>query len=194
MNFRLSVLCVLALMLSHAHAFAGTSEANAKLVSAIDQVVAVADRSKSTSDLAKNVRPVLEKALSFPAMTRRAVGPGWRQFTEAQKNEAVNLFTTLIIRTYSEKFTIGERPEVTYKAASEPAPGRVEIPTTLLYKGSRYEVVYRLEAAEGWKITDIVVEGVSFVANYRTQFDVQFKSGGAEAVLAALRKSVKELE
>lgn len=194
MNFRLSVLCVLAVMLSHAHAFAGTSEANAKLVSAIDQVVAVADRSKSTSDLAKNVRPVLEKALSFPAMTRRAVGPGWRQFTEAQKNEAVNLFTTLIIRTYSEKFTIGERPEVTYKAASEPAPGRVEIPTTLLYKGSRYEVVYRLEAAEGWKITDIVVEGVSFVANYRTQFDVQFKSGGAEAVLAALRKSVKELE
>lgn len=194
MNFRLSALCVLAVMLSHAHSFAGTSEANAKLVSAIDQVVAVAGRSKSTSDLAKNVRPVLEKALSFPAMTRRAVGPGWRQFNEAQKNEAVNLFTTLIIRTYSEKFTIGERPEVTYKTASEPAPGRVEIPTTLLYKGSRYEVVYRLEAAEGWKITDIVVEGVSFVANYRTQFDVQFKSGGAEAVLAALRKSVKELE
>ena len=194
MNFRLPVLCVLAIMLSHVHALAGMSEANAKLVSAIDQVVAVAGRSKSTSDLAKNVRPVLEKALSFPAMTRRAVGPGWRQFNEAQKNEAISLFTTLVIRTYSEKFTIGERPEVTYKAASEPAPGRVEIPTTLLYKGSRYEVVYRLEAAEGWKITDIVVEGVSFVANYRTQFDAQFKSGGAEAVLAALRKSVKELE
>lgn len=193
MNIRLPVLWACALLLAPIPANAATDAAQAKLVAAIDQVVAAANRSKSTSELAKNVRPALEKALSFPAMTRRAVGPGWRQFNDAQKKEAISLFTTLIIRTYSEKFTIGERPEVTYKSPSEPAPGRVEIPTTLLYKGSRYEVLYRLEASEDWKITDIVVEGVSFVANYRTQFDAQFKSGGPEAVLAALRKSVKDL-
>jgi phospholipid transport system substrate-binding protein len=123
-------------------------------------------------------------------MTRRAVGPGWRQFTPAQQAKATGLFTTLIIRSYSAKFTPGEHPVITYKAATEPAPGRVEVPTSLLYEGSHYEVIYRLENAGSWRITDVVIEGVSLVANYRSQFDAQFKKGGADAVIAALTQSV----
>jgi phospholipid transport system substrate-binding protein len=133
---------------------------------------------------------VLQKHLSFEAMTRRAVGPGWRQFSRDQQQQATRLFTTLIIRTYSSKFTPGEHPEVQYKSATIPTPGRVEVPTTLLYQGSRYNVVYRLEESEGWRVTDVVIEGVSLVANYRSQFDVEFKKGGANAVVAALSQSV----
>ncbi len=60
----------------------------------------------------------------------------------------------------------------------------------VLYKGSKYEVIYRLEQSEDWRITDVVVEGVSFVGNYRSQFDAQFQKGGAAAVLAALTNAV----
>ena len=125
-------------------------------------------------------------------MTRRAVGPGWRQFTEAEQKDAIGFFTTLIIRTYSAKFTPGELPDVVYKAATETAPGRVEVATTTLYKGSRYEVIYRLEQPDGkgWRVTDVVIEGVSMIANYRGQLDAQFKSGGAGAVLGSLQKSI----
>jgi aspartate/methionine/tyrosine aminotransferase len=89
---------------------------------------------------------------------------------------------------------LGELPGVEYKTASSTAPNRVEIPTTSLYKGSRYDVIYRLEETDGapWRITDGVIEGVSMVANYRTQFDSQFKQGGADAVIAALNRSVSE--
>jgi phospholipid transport system substrate-binding protein len=125
-------------------------------------------------------------------MTRRAVGPGWRQFTPSQKNEATKLFTTLIIRTYSSKFTPGQNPEILYKKAATPAPGRVEIPTTLVYQGSKYGVTYRLEETESWKITDVIIEGVSLVANYRTQFDAEFKKGGAEAVISSLTQAVAQ--
>jgi phospholipid transport system substrate-binding protein len=59
-----------------------------------------------------------------------------------------------------------------------------------LYKGSKYNVIYRLEEIDGWRITDVVIEGVSMVGNYRTQFDAEFKQGGADAVLDALKKSV----
>ena len=123
-------------------------------------------------------------------MTRRAVGPGWRQFHAEQQKEAINLFSTLIIRTYSGKFTPGELPEITYKAATSPAPGRVEVSTTTSYRGSKYNVVYRLEEIDGWRITDVVIEGVSMVANYRTQFDAEFSQGGSTAILGALRKSI----
>jgi len=173
-------------------AFAGTEQAESRLKSAVDQVLAIADKAKSTKSLASDLRPVLVKSVSFDAMTRRAVGPGWRQFTDAQKKKATDLFTTLIIRTYSEKFTPGEHPVIDFKKASETAPGRVEIPTSLLYKGSRYTVIYRLEEPEGWRITDIVAEGVSLIANYRTQFDAEFKKGGADAVINALNRAVAE--
>jgi phospholipid transport system substrate-binding protein len=135
----------------------------------------------------------LEKYISFNAMTRRAVGPGWRQFTDDQQKRATQLFTTLLIRTYSKKLTPGEYPVIKFKTASTPAPGRVEIPTTLSYKGSQYNVTYRMEESEGWRITDVLIEGVSFVANYRTQFDAQFKRGGSTAVIDALSQSVANI-
>jgi phospholipid transport system substrate-binding protein len=51
-------------------------------------------------------------------------------------------------------------------------------------------VIYRQEEAEGWRITDVLIEGVSMVANYRSQFDAEFKSGGANSVINALKTSV----
>jgi phospholipid transport system substrate-binding protein len=178
------------LVLLHGTASASTADAEKRLQSAVNEVLAIADRSSNGSALAGSLRPVLEKYLSFESMTRRAVGPGWRQFTKDQQKEAAQLFTTLVIRNYSSKFTPGEHPAIKFKAASAPAPGRVEVPTTLLYQGSHYEVIYRMEEVAGWRITDVVIEGVSLIANYRAQFDAQFKNGGASAVIGALSQSV----
>jgi phospholipid transport system substrate-binding protein len=191
MNLRHLFPLVAAVALSHTAAMAApTSQAEATLHAAIDSVVPVAERATTTVGLADKLRPILVKYISFDAMTRRAIGPGWRQFTPAQQSDATRLFTTLVIRNYADKYTPGQHATTIYKAATTPAPGRVEIPTTMLYKGNRYSVIYRLEEAEGWKVTDIVAEGVSLVANYRAQFDSEFKKGGAAGVLSTLQRSV----
>jgi phospholipid transport system substrate-binding protein len=194
MNPRSLLLLILPFLLIQGTIRASTEEAENRLKASVEKVVAVAKSASDRKTLIAGVKPVLENILSFDAMTRRAVGPGWRQFTPEQQKEAIRLFTTLILRTYTAKFTPGELPGVEYKTASSPAPNRVEIPTTSLYKGSRYDVIYRLEETDGapWRITDVVIEGVSMVANYRTQFDSQFKQGGADAVIAALNRSVAE--
>ncbi len=189
MNLRRFVPLAFLILLS-GMAFASTDEAEMRLQSAINEVLKIANRSPNNSALAESLQPVLLKYMSFDVMTRRAIGPGWRQFSPDQQRKATQLFTTLVIRKYSSKFTLGEHPVVKFKTASTPAPGRVEVPTTLLYQGNQYSVIYRLEEAEGWRITDVVVEGVSFVANYRAQFDAQFKRGGSDAVIDALSESV----
>ncbi len=171
---------------------ASNEGAETRLKSSVDQVVTTSKQAKDRAVLIAKVKPVLENILDFQIMTRRAVGPGWREFNPAQQKEAIGLFTTLILRTYTAKFTPGEYPDVIYKTSSSPAPGRVEIPTTAEYKGSRYDVIYRMEDKGGWLITDVVIEGVSLVANYRSQFDAQFKQGGVDAVLNALHRSVDE--
>ena len=189
MNLRPFFFSLAALLLLHGTAAAAT-DAEQRLQKAVNDAIAIAEASPSNAALIEKIHPVLEKNMSFPAMTRRAIGPSWRQFTPAQQKEAIKLFTELIIRRYAGRFTIGEHPAVVYKAATSPAPGRVEVPTLLTYKGSRYEVLYRLEQAEGWRITDVVIEGVSFIANYRTQFDAQSQKGGPAAVLSALSSAV----
>ncbi len=174
---------------------ASTSDAENFLKKSIGEVVEIAKSSPNGTTLATGLRPLLLKTISFDAMTRRAVGPGWRQFTIEQQSKTIDLFTSLIIRSYSSRFTPGELPQITYKTAQSPAPGRVEVSTATIYKGGKYDVVYRLEQLEGkgWRITDVIIEGVSMVANYRTQLDAQFKSGGADAVVASLKKSNTDL-
>ena len=172
---------------------ASNEAAENRLKSSVDQVVAITKTSSTRDSLITAVKPVLEKILNFETMTRRSIGPGWRQFTPEQQSEATKLFTTLILRTYTAKFTPGECPAVEFKPSNATSPGRVEIHTTSIYKGSRYDVIYRMDEQNGaWSISDVVIEGVSLVANYRTQFDAEYKRGGADAVLNALRRSVSQ--
>ena len=169
---------------------ASTGDAENALRKAMDEVLAVTQKSKGGRAMADQLQPILVRHVSFESMTRRAVGPGWRQFTPEQQAEATKLFTKLIIRSYSEKFTPGQQPDIKFLKASSPGAGKVEIPTSTLYKGSRYTITYRLENRGKWLVTDILAEGVSFVANYRAQFDELVKKGGAVAVLDSLKQSV----
>ena len=185
--FRASIILLAALLPASA---SSTGDAEAALKKAVDEVLGVTLKSKGGRAMADQLQPILLRHVCFESMTRRAVGPGWRQFTPQQQAEATKLFTKLIIRSYSEKFTPGQQPEIKYLKATSPGAGKVEIPTSTLYKGSRYAITYRLEDRGQWRITDILAEGVSFVANYRAQFDELVKKGGAVAVLDSLKQSV----
>ena len=186
----------LIISLSCGNSFASTADAENFLIKSVGEIMEAAKKSSNTTELTFAVRPILVRTISFDAMTRRAVGPGWKQFDDTEQKETIGFFTTLIIRNYSSKFTPGELPDIEYKAAAETAPGRVEVATATLYQGSRYEIVYRLEQVDGkgWRVTDVVIEGVSMIANYRGQLDAQFKSGGAGAVLGTLIKSINSLK
>lgn len=169
---------------------AKAQDAEQTLRGAVDQVLAITQKSKGGRSMADQLQPVLLQHVSFEAMTRRAVGPGWRQFSPAQQQEATKLFTKLIIRSYSDKFTPGEQPQIKFLKGTSPGPGKAEIPTSVAYQGSRYTVTYRLENRDRWLVTDILAEGVSLVANYRAQFDVLVKKGGPVAVIDSLKQSV----
>jgi len=181
----LPALCALSLVRANAAA-----DAEKTLREGMDEVLAVANHSEGGRELADKLQPILERRICFESMTRRAIGPGWRQFSAAQQAEATKLFTKLIIRSYSNKFTPGEEPEVKYLKGTSPAQGKMEIPTTILYKGSRYSIVYRMENRGKWLVTDILAEGVSLIANYRAQFDELYKKGGVDAVMSSLKDSV----
>lgn len=172
-------------------------DAPTMLRTAVDEVLAIAyDGQNSTVPLAERVRPSLEKHFNFETITRRSVGPGWKQFTPEQQARAVTLFTDLVIRTYANRFEVGTRPGITYAAAITPDPARpavLELPTTIDYAGKNYSVVYRVEqAGDSWRVNDVNIEGVSMIANWRSQLAPINQRGGAAAVIEALEKNLAQ--
>lgn len=205
MNTRLLVSFASVLLLGSAaapRAFADSPAAVAvvapedMLKTAVDEVLSLAYDQASAESLAIRVRPLLEKNFNFEAVTRRAVGPGWRQFTAEQKTRAVSLFTDVVIRTYANKFEAGHRPGITYAKAIIPDPKRPELrelPTTIDYDGKKYSVLYRVElSGDRWRVSDVNIEGVSMIANWRSQLDPIFQREGAAGVIAALEKNLSQ--
>ncbi|MBV8226739.1 MAG: ABC transporter substrate-binding protein [Verrucomicrobia bacterium] len=155
----------------------------------VDEVLFIAYSSRSVETLPERVRPALEKCFAFDLVTRQAMGPGWRQFSSSDQHRVTELFGQLLIRTYSARVVGTQRPKITYGSPVSLAPDRCEIPTQVLTTTSNgpFAVSYRLvRLPVGWRVYDILIEGVSFVANYRAQFDEVIQRGGANAVIRTL--------
>lgn len=199
MNLRFSFSFASVAMLSAAsalHAQTPAVDEVTMLRTAVDEVMAVAYDTKATTPLAERAKPVLAKYFNFESITRRAIGPGWRQFTPEQRTRTIQLFSDLVIRTYANRFEPGDRPGIAYAKPVVLDPSRPtlrELPTTIEYAGKKYAVSYRVEQANGtWFIYDVNIEGVSMIANWRSQLDPIFQRGGANAVIESLEKNLSQ--
>lgn len=184
-----STLALLVFGLARLSAAAPADDPGTMLRGAIDEVLSIAYSGQGSGTLSARVRPSLEKCVAFDLVTRQAMGPGWRQFSATDQKRVTELFSELLIRTYSARVVGTQRPKIVYGAPAELGPDRREIPTRVIPSAGNepVAVVYRLiRLAAGWRIYDILIEGVSFVANYRAQFDEIIQKGGAPAVIRAL--------
>ncbi len=168
---------------------ASVDDPETMLRNSVEEVLSIAYSGHGNENLTARVRPSLEKCFAFDLVTRQAMGPGWRQFTPTDQKRVTNLFAELMIRTYSTRVVGTQRPKIVYGAPIELASDRREIPSRVTTSSSNepIAVVYRLiKLPAGWRIYDVLIEGVSFVANYRAQFDEIIQKGGAPAVIRVL--------
>ena len=159
------------------------------LRSSVDEVLSIAYSGRENQTLPARVRPALEKCFAFDLVTRQAMGPGWRQFSATDQKRAIDLFSELVIRTYSSRVVGTQRPKISYGAPVMAAADRCEIPTRVTGSSSNepISVVYRIiRLPAGWRIYDVLIEGVSFVSNYRAQFEELIQKGGAPLVIRTL--------
>jgi phospholipid transport system substrate-binding protein len=185
----------LSFVICHLSFAAAPADPATQLRSEIDQILSIAYSGQSSDTLANRARPLLEKDFSFELVTRQAIGPGWRQFSPAEQQKTTDLFSRLVIRIYAARVVGTQRPNITYGKAVTLAPNRCEIQTRVTSASSDkpFSVVYRLiDLPGGWRIYDVLIEGVSFVANYRAQFDDLVRRGGAAAVIKSLEAKLAE--
>ena len=139
----------------------------------------------------------------FTRMTRTAMGRYWKRANESQQSAIVDEFRTLLIRTYSVAVLNYSGQAIEYlpgkesvgkKSTGKESNGTsslvtVETIVTEADGGPRIPINYRLTETEGaWKVYDVVIDGVSLVANYRTSFSGQIRRGGIDGLISQLKQ------
>lgn len=156
-------------------AFAGAPAE--QIQGAIEKVVATLKDPNLKSPAKKQerldkLRQVIYPKFDFAEMAKRSLGSHWQKRSEAEQREFVKVFTELIENAYMENLEAynGEKVSITgEKQDKEYAEVNSKIATN---KGEEIAVNYRLLQSGGdWKIYDVVIENISLVSNYRSQFN-----------------------
>jgi phospholipid transport system substrate-binding protein len=140
------------------------------------------------------VDKVFDQVLDYRVLAESALGEHWADRTDAEKDEFTTLLSKLVRASYRKnlKKTVGY--DVAYKGTEQGKNGEVVRTVATSTKDAREEpmsidYVVRSQSA-GQRIIDVVTEGSSMVANYRSSFNRIMKKGGFPEVLKRMRKKV----
>jgi phospholipid transport system substrate-binding protein len=144
------------------------------------------DKKKERMD---RLREALAAVFDYEEMAKRALGPHWRQRTRAEQEEFVKLFRDFLERVYSDKIFLYGGEKVRFgREVMDNEFAQVES-TIIQPKGEQIAVVYKLRQVNGqWKVYDAVVENISIINNYRSQFDRVISSSSYEELVKRLRE------
>jgi phospholipid transport system substrate-binding protein len=125
----------------------------------------------------------------FTRMTQLAAGKYWRQATQEQKKALVAEFRNMLVRTYTKAFTMYKDQTIEVKPLKLAATDTETTVKTQIIKvgGQPTAVDYQMKkAADGWKVFDVVIEGVSMVTSYRGTFSSQIEQSGIDSLIKSL--------
>ena len=141
----------------------------------------------------KQLREIVNKRFDFAEMAKRSLGPEWNRRTPEEKKEFVSLFSDLLENTYIRKIERYEHEKVIYtgeRVEGSYAAVRTKVVTD---QGVEIPVEYRIfKKGTKWEVYDIIIEGVSLVNNYRSQFSSIINSDTYAGLVKKLKEKVKK--
>jgi phospholipid transport system substrate-binding protein len=165
---------------------------------ATDQVLQVVQDGQLAAPVSQDqrrfeVQRIADRLFDFQEMSRRALALHWRERTPQEQAEFVAVFKQLLGRAYIGRLENYTGEQVVYLSEhvdGEFATVRSKIVTG---RGSEIPVDYRLhQVGARWVVYDVAVSGVSFVANYRGQFDKIIRSSSYQALIRDLKSKYAE--
>ncbi len=162
----------------------------------VDEVINILNnqelkKPEKRKERSSKIREVVNKRFDFAEMAKRSLGIYWRQRTPEEQKEFVTLFSDLLEDTYIRKIERYEREKVTY--VGESSEGSYATVKTLIITAKEVEIPvnYKIfKSGPKWEVYDIIVEGVSLVNNYRTQFYQIIRSGSYDDLVKKLKAKV----
>ncbi len=183
---------LLGFLIAASAAFALTPTETVK--SRVDQALqSLGQAPATTPDAAQSRRAEIRRAadslFDFPEMARRALGRHWADRTPTEREEFVRLFTDLIAHSYIGKIDRYAGEAIAYtgeRVDGDEASVRSQVVTA---NGSQIPIEYRLHRVnDNWSAYDVLIENVSLVGTYRSQFDRIIKAESFAQLVRRLRQ------
>ena len=188
MQYLFSIL--LCLLLSATPSLAeGPAEARELVVTKIDAVMMLLqDESLDKAGRDVQIVALVAPIFDYPTMARLSLGKKhWPQLNPEEKASFSDLFIDRLQQSFLEKLDIYTDEKVLYGELLKKGK-KVHVPTTLVSKDSRIEMLYKMyRTAEGWKVYDLEISGVSVIQTYRSQFDGVLSDGTIDDLLEKLK-------
>jgi phospholipid transport system substrate-binding protein len=150
-----------------------------------DKQLAAGDRQRAIKLAEQKVLPHVD----FEEATRLAVGRSWAKATPEQKKKLTQEFRNMLVRTYSNAIQPYEGQQMkVMPVRMKPGDTEVTVQNQFMRGGAQpVKIDYSMRKTDaGWKIYDIVVEGVSLVLTYRSEFDAVVKQEGIDGLIKRL--------
>jgi phospholipid transport system substrate-binding protein len=133
------------------------------------------------------VNEVILPNVDFDAMSKLVLAKNWRSANDDQRKRFVEEFKGMLVRTYTNSLTdYAGNTEILYLKSVDKKEGKyVTVYTEIVQSGKpNIPVDYSLrQTSEGYKIYDVVIEGLSLVKNYRTSFSKQISETSLDALI-----------
>jgi phospholipid transport system substrate-binding protein len=137
----------------------------------------------------KEIVEIVTPMFNFSLMSRLTLSKKhWPSLTQNQKKKFITLFTKRLKDSYLDKMLLYSDEKIKYNAPVQ-IKKKVHIPTILISKGNKINMLYKLyKSKQGWKIYDLEIQGVSLISTYRSQFDEILRNKTVDDLLAKLEK------
>ena len=179
---------------------AGAGEPTAQVRAVIDQVLAIQNDPalqgpQHEDRRAVDIKRVIAQSFNFNAMARQSLGREWDRLSPPQRQEFTEVLQDLFQDSYG-KLVLGFLKRETIRYGAERGEGEGATVKTVIERLAREQIPvdYRLWRSGGkWDIVDVVIDGVSIVETYRSQFIKIIRSASYDALLRKMKAKREEI-
>jgi phospholipid transport system substrate-binding protein len=139
------------------------------------------------------VRQVANDIFDFQETAKRSLARHWAPRTQAERDEFVGLFADLLERSYIGKIELYGGEKIHFLGESIEGEGAVVRTRLVTKQGTEIPIDYRmLRRGDRWLVYDVVIEGVSLISNYRTQFNKIITTSSYEELIKKMKTKQEE--
>ena len=175
---------------------ANAGEPTEVVKSAWDRLVQVLkDPTLSPKDKQKErvarLKEIIDPAIDYAETAKRVLGPHWQRRTPEEQQEFVKIFHDFVERIYTGQINQYEGEKIVFGRESVDQDFAQVDSKILDAKGEASSLIFRLHRTDGkWKVYDAVVEDISMISNYRSQFDRVISSSSYEGLVKKLKEKI----
>jgi len=194
-----SALCMIVVLFLTTNVFAaptnGVTEEVKKTVDEVVRIVSDKEMKKNDQKRRQALKKTISTIFDYNEMAKRSLGKHWNQRSAAERKQFAELFASLLENSYASKIESYNNEKIVYlkeTTDSDHAEVKSKVVTS---KRDEFTLDYRMLNQNGkWMVYDVVIEGVSLVSNYRTQFNKIITTNGYPELVKKLQTKTDELK